>query len=198
MVTTGFCVAYCNTYDKTEIKAPAIVTITTVTTSGVTTTIQTTQTEPVTQTELITETEPVTETELIIEPEPELEPMPETEPVETSYVYLSDADAYYLAVMLTHECSSLAEASHNAHSVAAMVNRFNRGDSSSIYSAIASSCSPYWGYGHGAWCMDNGCMNGIDSSYAYEAIDYYIDNANSYDWVTGWEASGDGIYNLYY
>jgi hypothetical protein len=120
-----------------------------------------------------------------VEPEPEVE-------------YMSDSDKYYIAVMLTHECSSRAGASHNAHSVAAMVNRVNCGDSSSIYNAIASSCCPWWEWGHGSWCMDNGCTNGLDTSYAYEAIDYYLAHSDSYSWVTGWCASGDGIHNSYH
>ena len=114
-------------------------------------------------------------------------------PDQTCSVCLSDSDKYYLAIMLTHECSSRAGAEHNAHSVAAMVNR-----GGAIYSTISSSCCPWWEYGHGSWCMDNGCTNGLDTSYAYEAIDYYLNHSNSYSWVTGWYASGDNIHNSYY
>lgn len=114
-------------------------------------------------------------------------------PDQTCSVCLSDSDKYYLAIMITHECSSRAGAEHNAHSVAAMVNR-----GGTIYNTISSSCCPWWGRGHGSWCMDNGCTNGLDTSYAYEAIDYYLNNSNSYSWVTGWCASGDGIHNSYY
>ena len=117
---------------------------------------------------------------------------------EVDYSILSDYEKTCLAVMLCHECSPRAGAAHNAHSVAAMVNRVKNGSSSSIYSAISSSCSPYWEYGHGSWCMDGGCMNGMDSSYAYDAINYYIANSSDYSWVTGWYASGDGIYNVYH
>lgn len=118
--------------------------------------------------------------EQYVEPEPER-------------AYMSDTDKYYLAVMLCHECSPLAGAEHNAHSVAAMVNR-----GGSIYSAISSSCCPWWPWGHGSWCMDNGCFDGMDTSYAYEAIDYYLSHVDSYSWVTGWCASGDGIHNSYH
>lgn len=117
---------------------------------------------------------------------------------EVDYSILSDYEKTCLAVMLCHECSPRAGAAHNAHSVAAMVNRVKNGSNSSIYSAISGGCSPYWGYGHGSWCMDSGCMNGMDSSYAYDAINYYIANSSDYSWVTGWSASGDGIYNVYH
>lgn len=116
------------------------------------------------------------------------------EPTYTSSdISLSDDDKYWLVVMLSHECSSRAGAYHNANAVACMVNRVRDGWASSIYNAIENGCTPYWG---GSWSLCDWSPKG-DTSFCYEAIDYYLANSGSYGWQHSWEASGDGITNTY-
>lgn len=113
---------------------------------------------------------------------------------------LSDYEIKCLVVMLCHENSPRAGAAHNANSVGCMVNRVRDGGwgVSTIYGAISSGCSPYWGWGHGSWCMDNYCTNDMDTGYAYEAVDYYLNNQSSYYGIHSWSAWGDGVHNSYY
>lgn len=123
-----------------------------------------------------------------------------TQNISESSGILSDYEIQCLVVMLCHENSPRAGAVHNANSVGCMVNRVRDGGwgVSTIYGAISSGCSPYWGWGHGSWCMDNYCTNDMDTGYAYEAVNYYLNNQSSYYGIHSWSACGDGVHNSYY
>lgn len=111
----------------------------------------------------------------------------------TPAIQISDSDRYYLAVMLSHECSPRASVEHNATAVACMFNRVRDGWSSSIYDAIQTGCAPWWGGGS----LSSYGISG-DSSYCYDAIDYYLSHSDSYTWQHSWRASGDGVTNYFY
>lgn len=118
-----------------------------------------------------------------------------TNPPETqTNSILSEDDIYYLVVMLSHECSPRASASHNANAVACMINRVNDGWATSIYNAIQTGCVPWWSGGQ----LYNYGINTDDPTYCYEAINYYLENSSSYTWQHSWYAQGDGIHNVYY
>ena len=114
--------------------------------------------------------------------------------VEPKYTYtpISDSDRYYLAVMLSHECSPRASVEHNATAVACMFNRIRDGWSSSIYDAIQTGCTPWWGGGS----LSSYGLYG-DTDYCYAAIDYYLSHSDEYTWQHSWKASGDGVHNSY-
>ena len=101
-----------------------------------------------------------------------------TQNISESNGILSDYEIQCLVVMLCHENSPRAGAAHNANSVGCMVNRVRDGGwgANSIYDAIMGGCAPYWRGSHGSWCMDNFCTNDMDTGYAYEAVDYYLNN----------------------
>lgn len=116
-----------------------------------------------------------------VEPEPEY-----------TYTPISDSDRYYLAVMVSHECSPRASVEHNATAVACMYNRVRDGWASSIYDAIQTGCVPWWSGGS----LSSYGLYG-DTDYCYAAIDYYLSHSGEYSWQHSWEASGDGIHNSY-
>lgn len=136
--------------------------------------------------------EPVTEVievvEVVQETETEYNPTPE--PI--AMKYCDDSDRYYLAVMLSHECSPRASVEHNATAVACMFNRVRDGWASSIYDAIQTGCVPWWGGGS----LSSYGLYG-DTSYCYDAIDYYLSHSDEYSWQHSWEASGDDVHNSY-
>lgn len=149
--------------------------------------------------EMVAEIEPIAEPisvevieEPIPEPEPEIIEVPETEYVEPTYISISDSDRYYLAVMLSHECSPRASVEHNATAVACMFNRVRDGWSSSIYDAIQTGCTPWWGGGS----LSSYGLYG-DTDYCYAAIDYYLSHSDEYSWQHSWKASGDDVHNSY-
>ena len=131
--------------------------------------------------------------EVIPETEPEYIEVPETEYIEPTYTPISDSDRYYLAVMLSHECSPRASVEHNANAVACMFNRVRDGWSSSIYDAIQTGCVPWWG---GGSLSSYGLYD--DTDYCYAAIDYYLSHSDEYTWQHSWSASGDGVTNYFY
>lgn len=138
------------------------------------------------------ETEPAP-AEVIPETEPEYIEVPETEYVEPTYVSISDSDRYYLAVMVSHECSPRASVEHNATTVACMFNRVRDGWASSIYDAIQTGCVPWWSGGS----LSSYGLYG-DTDYCYAAIDYYLSHSDEYSWQHSWGASGDGVTNYFY
>lgn len=105
---------------------------------------------------------------------------------------ISDSDRYYLAVMISHECSPRASVEHNATAVACMFNRVRDGWSSSIYDAIQTGCTPWWGGGS----LSSYELYG-DTDYCYAAIDYYLSHSDEYSWQHSWSASGDDVHNSY-
>lgn len=125
---------------------------------------------------------------------PDMEIINEYVEPEPEYIYIpiSDSDRYYLAVMVSHECSPRASVEHNANAVACMYNRVRDGWASSIYDAIQTSCVPWWGGGS----LSSYGISG-DASYCYDAIDYYLSHSDSYTWQHSWEASGDDVHNSY-
>lgn len=112
---------------------------------------------------------------------------------EYTYTPISDSDRYYLAVMVSHECSPRASVEHNATAVACMFNRVRDGWASSIYDAIQTGCVPWWSGGS----LSSYGLYG-DTDYCYAAIDYYLSHSDSYTWQHSWGASGDGVTNYFY
>lgn len=126
---------------------------------------------------------------------PDMEIINEYVEPEPEYIYtpISDSDRYYLAVMVSHECSPRASVEHNATAVACMYNRVRDGWASSIYDAIQTGCVPWWSGGS----LSSYGLYG-DTDYCYAAIDYYLSHSDSYTWQHSWEASGDGVTNYFY